>query len=332
MNKRKTLRAGVVLRVAATLFCVAARAPAHAQSSLDDFTVTLRPPASDVAVVLKPPTQGGGPVTPGGGGGTPPTPTPTAAELPGVGGGVDAVAANGGQEIRVIDGRPRVQPEGARSDWSSNAQIETWGSGGRRGVSGTRASTLIGYTRGLSPTSEVAITVPMHAVSLGGGYGDNSGIGDTEVAYRYVFCDPEAPDGPTVTLSGRLYLPTGSYRQGTGLGKLGFGPSLAVAKPVGRATLAYGGLGYTAVGQPSGASPRNVVCVWLGGFTALAPRWSVQYEAVRFNSPSEEQYLRALVGVRYALTPTRGLQINLKQELQADGKPTAVTLGYSARM
>jgi hypothetical protein len=63
--------------------------------------------------------------------------------------------------------------------------------------------------------------------------------------------------------------------------------------------------------------------------TQINPRWGVQYELSHFNSVTNEKYTRLLVGPRYQLTPTRSLQLNFRQELQAAGNPRSLSLGFS---
>ncbi|MDH7569277.1 MAG: transporter [Armatimonadota bacterium] len=249
------------------------------------------------------------------------------------GGGVDTIVSNGGQTVRVIDGRPTIRPLPAQSDFSTALEYETWSGEGRRSVDGHRTTLLLGYTRGLSPTNEFALTVPLQQVKVSG-YVDETGIGDVELAMRHFFYNPQAENGPTVVLSGKVFLPTGDADKAIGLGEFSYGASLNGTLPVGAAglTSAYAGVGYTVVGEPSGVDLKNVLYYWAGGITQMAPRWNLQYEALRFNSPANEKYTRALLGVRYGLTPSAGLQFNVKREFQADGNPTTISIGYSSRL
>ena len=253
---------------------------------------------------------------------------------PNLGGLVESGPLGGGATLTpqpATGAAPNFRPLGnAVGEVNFSLQGETWSGQGNRVESGTRVSELNNYTRGLPQDFEVAVTVPFEWLNY---FGGSTGFGDTEIAVRKYLYDPNSTSGTTVVASGKIYLPTGDINRGTGIGRFSGGASVMAARPFGSRTQGYAGVGYNIVGQPSGFSVNNVLYYWAGGVTGLSPRWATQYEINHFNSAvANEGYTRLTVGLRRQLTPTRGVQVSIKQELQADGHSTTLGLGYSARV
>ena len=273
---------------------------------------------------------------------------------PATGAGLDVLPANGGVEIKTESvevtnttgtndtgsGDNNKKPAVTKlvlkpvsvsaADWSSSTELETWSASGLRTRSGSRFTTLFGYTRGLTTSSEFALNIPWQTINITGLQSQN-GVGDTELTYRKYISNSENLSAPTYVLSGKAYLPTGDYQKGLGVGRFSYGASGTASKPFFTNTLGYLGCGYTLMGKPANTDLKNVLYYWLGANTQLSPRWTMQYELVKFNSPQNEANTRLLLGGRYLLTPTAGLQFNVKRELQADGRSTTVSIGYSSR-
>lgn len=248
---------------------------------------------------------------------------------------------NDGMRVRLENGHPVLKPLGApsvpsgyptQSEFSTQLETESWSGAGIRVVRGSRQALLFNYTRGLKSQTEVAVNGSFQRLHLDV-LGNSSDFGDTAVAFRKYFYNPERAYAPTIVLSAKAFLPTGSLDKGSGIGKLSFGPSILASRYFGAngRTLAYAGAGYIFVGNSRTVKLHDTYYAWVGGTTALSPRTMLQLELSHFISPFREDYTRFFIGPRFNLTPTRAVELGLKRELQADGKPTSLSLGYSLR-
>jgi hypothetical protein len=221
------------------------------------------------------------------------------------------------------------RPDPAAPELNVWLDYEAWDGEGRRGVDGHRFTVLANYTWGLDEDSEISVTLPYQRLSLTT-FDTKSGLNDTEVAYRRYVADQEDPQAPTYVVSGRVLLPTGDADKGIGLGEFSAGVSAMVTKPLGR-SLGYCGVGYTFFGELEDADTENAFNAFLGGMTPVGKQMWTQYDLSHFASPFGEAYTRLLLGLRRMLTPTAGIQLNLRQEFQADGDSRSVSLGYVIR-
>lgn len=252
------------------------------------------------------------------------------------GGGTEYIQPNDNIPITTgTGGTPLMRPTApSAADLTTAVEYEHWSGEGVRGAPGSRRILLFNYVRGLSGDKEISATVPIMKVITG--VGSAAGVGDLELNLRKYIYDKQDEKSVTWIPNLKLFLPT-STNSNAGLAQndFCFGPSLTVSKPFGGSTLAYAGLGYTfmngSIGGFGGSRPKDIFMQWLGGTTQFNPKWGLQYEVVHFNSTTDEDFTKLLIGPRINLSPTRGIQVTVKKELQADGKSTSISLGYSSR-
>lgn len=229
----------------------------------------------------------------------------------------------------------KMRPGGGlgMSEFSASVEFESWKDDLGAGVNkGNRQTILTGYTKELNPNTEVSAILPYQFIHVNG-IGQSDRFDDAEVNYRHYSFDATDPSSLTTVYGLKVVLPTGSAGDLIGLGRWGIGPSATTSKPCGKSLLYVGG-NYTLLARKSGDSLTNPYMFWLGGVSQIQPKTSLQYEATWFKSDDAKgtNYLRVLVGPRFAITPTASIQVNLKQELQAKSKSTIISIGYSNRM
>ncbi len=254
--------------------------------------------------------------------------------VPYSGGGVTTLLPGGGQHIQFGNGAPVARPVGGPSDseFSATVEFETWKNDIASGVfRGNRQTILAGYTKSQG-NNEVGVILPFEFLDISG-VKRASKFDDTEVTFRRYSYDETDPTSSTTVYGVKVMLPTGSLRDGIGLGKWGIGPTVTVSKPMGK-SLYYVGGNYTILQKKASDFLKDTYFVWLGGITQLQPKTSVQYELTKFRSANGDgrDNFRVLVGPRFAVSPTAGVQVNIKQELQAGSKDTTVSVGYSNRI
>ncbi len=222
------------------------------------------------------------------------------------------------------------------ADISTAVEYETWGADGKRTQGGYRVSTILGYTRGLTEEAEIGLRIPVQRVRVGDTL-NVAHLGDIEFDISRYFMAPNDAKrpGPTVVFTGKAYLPTGRLDMGIGSGEFSYGASMTCAQSCvtgAVSSLLYAGAGYTFSGQPDFVRLNDIFYCWAGAASQITDYWMIQYEGIHFNSLIGEHYTRGQVGLRYKLTPTAGLQFNLKREFQADGNAFTFSFGYSSRM
>ena len=254
-----------------------------------------------------------------------------------VGNGFDYGPGNGEPTIITTPGQgaPHFGTPSA-SQVSASAEFEKWGTDGKR-YGGNRSTYLLTYDRDLKPGIEGQIILPYQRLHINPGFKlpAADGFADTEVDVRKYIVNAKNPDAVNFVASLRGFIPTGNWERGIGLHQWGIGPSVIASKPFGN-TLGYTGLGYTYSQRYTphlltGFKPDNFSpwYYWVGGSTQINQRWGGQAELLGFVSNNGEQYLRGLIGARFAITPSMGLQLNYKQEFRAAGKAQTLSIGWS---
>lgn len=255
-----------------------------------------------------------------------------------VGAGLDRGSGNGEPNVVVSGakgGAPKFNTPSA-SQVSASMEFEKWGShnanlGGR--IAGNRNTYIMSYSRTITPDVQAEIIAPYQRLKLQDTKAAE-GFSDTELALRKYFVNTTDPAAPTIVASARVFLPTGNAEKGIGTHALGYGPSVLISKPYNN-TLGYAGIGYTYIQKyshlpfPTGLHYISPWYYWAGGATQIKPQWMTQYEVMAFNSPIDQFYIRALIGLRYSITPSMGIQVNYKKELRADGKAETLSIGWS---
>ena len=97
-----------------------------------------------------------------------------------------------------------------------------------------------------------------------------SGLGDILLQGEYLLV-PETDTAPAVRLSAEIKLPTASESKGLGTGEADGGLAVEVGRTVDRQYY-YGRLGYTVVGEPSGADFTNPFSYEVGTSFEASPR------------------------------------------------------------
>jgi hypothetical protein len=100
-----------------------------------------------------------------------------------------------------------------------------------------------------------------------------SGLGDI-ILRGEVDLLQEMGDTPALTVEGKVKLPTASESKGLGTGELDYGITFELGKTVDR-NYFYGRLGYTVVGEPSGADFNNPFLYEAGVGLRLSPELSL---------------------------------------------------------
>jgi hypothetical protein len=254
-----------------------------------------------------------------------------------IGNGFDYGTGNGEPGLQSVgDKKAPHFGSASASQVSASAEFEKWGADKNR-FAGNRTTYLLSYNRQLRPDLEVQAIAPYQRLHINPGFNENAadGFADTELDARKYITNSKDANAPEIVASLRGFLPTGNWEKGIGLHQWGIGPSVLVSKPYNN-TLGYAGLGYTwsttyhthaAFSFPTtNASPWYY---WVGGATQWAPQWMSQVEMLGFTANDGEEYLRGLVGVRYGITPSMGVQVNYKQEFRAPGKAQTLSIGWS---
>lgn len=254
--------------------------------------------------------------------------------VPVIGAGGTTTTFAGGSGIDYTGSAPIMRPHGAPNDseFSAAVEFETWKTDVPASiVRGNRQTILAGYSKARANDEIVAI-LPYQFLHVNGFLNTNH-LDDSEITYRRYSFDATDPSSTTVVYGAKLILPTGDVNKRIGLGRWGLAPTVTVSKPCGK-SLYYIGGNYTFLEKKSGDPYASPYFIWIGGVTQLQPKTSLQYEATKFRSASGGgvDYFRILVGPRFQITPTAGIQVNLKQELQAGSKSTVISIGYSRRM
>lgn len=243
------------------------------------------------------------------------------------------------QNMNIIQGESGgllMRPIESETDsFSTTLEYETWDSGVVQGfnrVSGDRVTGLLHFVRGgRQNDTELSITVPIQNVSIDN-LGSSSGIGDVRVGFRKYFYNPENPTGLTIVASLRGSISTGSETRAIGLGRSTAGPSLSFYKPFSNTLMVYGGGGIDfSFGSSLGLRLKNTPYGWFGAVNRFSDRFSIKAEANFFNSAFDESYARIMIGPQLYLSPTQVIQLNLRRELRAVGRPTAISVGYSSQ-
>ncbi|MBW3635251.1 MAG: hypothetical protein KY445_02140 [Armatimonadetes bacterium] len=237
--------------------------------------------------------------------------------------------------VRSEAGPLLVRPIEPESDsFSTSLEYETWDSGVVQGfnrVSGDRVTGLFHFVRGRRDDTEVSLTVPIQNVSIDN-LGSSSGIGDVRVAFRKYFFNVEDPEGLTIVASLRGSISTGSETRAIGLGRSTAGPSLAFYKPFSNTLMVYGGGGIDfSFGSSLGLRLKNTPYGWFGAVNRFSERFGIKAEANFFNSAFDESYARIMIAPQLYLSPTQIVQLSLRRELRAVGRPTAISVGYSSQ-
>jgi len=254
-----------------------------------------------------------------------------------VGNGFDYGTGNGEPTILTNPGdrAPHFGTPSA-SQVSASAEFERWSTDAKR-YGGNRSTYLLTYDRDIKPGLEGQVILPYQRLHINPGFDHPAadGFADTEVDIRKYIVNAKDPNAVSFVASLRGFLPTGNWERGIGLHQWGVGPSVIASKPFNN-TLAYTGLGYTysrrynphvAIGfRPDNFCPWYY---WAGASTQYNQKWGSQAELLGFVSNNGEQYLRGLVGLRYAITPSMGFQVNYKHEFRAAGKAETLSIGWS---
>ena len=226
--------------------------------------------------------------------------------------------------------RPVGGPTAA--EFSTNLEFESWKTDSGSGVmKGNRQTVLAGYNKSTG-NNELAIVLPYEFLDISG-IQKADRFSDAEVSLRHYTYSASDPTSTTVVYGLKFILPTGSMGDGIGLGRWGVGPTATVSKPCGH-SLVYLGGNYLLLNKTAFDQLVNPYFVWIGDVTQLNPTTNLQVELTKFRSPGAQgrDNMRILVGPRFSISPTAAVQVNVKQELQAGGKDTTISIGYSNRI
>lgn len=243
----------------------------------------------------------------------------------------DLDGTNQTRENGTIIVRPAAPEANA---FSTSLDYETWDSGVVQGfnrISGDRVTGIFNFVRGRENNTEIALTVPVQRVNIDG-VGSSTGIGDVNVAFRKYFYDAADPNGITIIASLRGSISTGNETNALGLGRPTVGPSLSLYKPFGDKFMAYGGGGINfAFGSSLGFDLKSSGYGYFGGLFRPSDRFGFKAEFNFFNTAFDESYARIIAGPQFYFSENQFLQLNVRRELRAVGRPTAVSVGYSTQ-
>ncbi|HEY3330950.1 MAG TPA: hypothetical protein VGK19_13065 [Capsulimonadaceae bacterium] len=254
--------------------------------------------------------------------------------IPTIGMGVTTQLPGGGQSLTYSSPVLSARPMGAPNDgeFSAVMEFEGWHNDAGHGINkGDRQTILTGYTKAMG-NNEIAAILPYEFLHVPG-ITTGSSFDDSEITFRHYSFDETDPSSLTTVYGAKLIVPTGSPNKFIGVGRWGLAPTVTVSKPRGN-SLFYVGGNYTFIARKSGDILGNPYFLWLGGVTRVQPKTTVQYELTKFRAANGDglTYTRIMVGPRFAVTPTAGIQVNLKHELEAGSHSTVLSIGYSNRM
>jgi hypothetical protein len=96
--------------------------------------------------------------------------------------------------------------------------------------------------------------------------------------------------------------------------------------------MAYAGGGFNfAFGSSLGFRLKNSPYGFVGAQARFSDRVGLKAEANFFKTPFDESYARILIGPQFYFSENQFVQLNFRKELQAVGKPTAFSIGYSSQ-